>query len=204
MNGHREGTSKWKTVMVYDTPMACQPAGTSKPLSVIKGDLLCAPQQVIVHQINCLCIRPHGLSAAVAARFPYANVYGQRRQVGRQNFAVEADRGTPGDIAVRTPDPSKGEAGPTVVGLYGQYDYGRPGRSWRTPAHLDTASMRREWFVASLERLAEYMVERGLVSVAFPYAIGCGLAGGSWTAYKASLEVWASRHPMLEVTVYRL
>jgi O-acetyl-ADP-ribose deacetylase (regulator of RNase III) len=170
----------------------------------VKGDLLEARQQVIVHQINCLCTRPHGLAASIAARFPYANVYGQRRPVGCRNFAVEADRGTPGDIAVRTPDFTKGEQGPTVVGLYGQYDYGKAGRSHRTPAHLDTRELRLQWFVASLEKLADHMAQHGLTSVAFPHGIGCGLAGGSWTMYQSVLESWAGRHRDLNVCLYQL
>lgn len=169
---------------------------------VIRGNLLDATQQVIVHQINCLCTRPHGLAASVAERFPYANVYGQRRQVGRQNLAVEADRGIPGTIDARLPPANS--TGPIVIGLYGQYDYGKPGRSYRTPINKDSSALRGQWFLSSLEQLATYMTQNNLTSVAFPHGIGCGLAGGSWRAYRASIDVWATQHPSLEVVLYQL
>lgn len=173
-------------------------------IKAVHGDLLAAPQQVIVHQINCLCTRPHGLAESVATRFPYANVYGQRRQVGYKNLAVEADRGTPGDIAVRQPDAAKNESGPIVVGLYGQYDYGKAGRSHRTPAAQDSTQLREQWFVMSLEKLATYMTQNGLTSVAFPHGIGCGLAGGSWMVYKTALVSWAAKNPSFDVVIYQL
>jgi len=85
----------------------------------VEGNLLDHP--VVVHQANCLTTRAHGLSAAIAARWPWADCYAARRAVGRRNLAVPADRADPGSIEVRSRDQQ------TVVALFAQYDYGRPG-----------------------------------------------------------------------------
>ena len=38
-------------------------------------------------------------------------------------------------------------------------------------------------------------------STAFPYKIGCGLAGGKWSKYEAMIEAFAEANPDVEVTI---
>ena len=50
----------------------------------VYGDLLKTMEvDVIVHQVNCLCIRAHGLSKQIANVFPWADIYSTRRGDGR-------------------------------------------------------------------------------------------------------------------------
>ena len=44
----------------------------------------------------------------------------------------------------------------------------------------------------------------GLSSIAFPYRIGCGLAGGEWTAYASLLQAFARDAPSVRVVLCRL
>lgn len=55
---------------------------------------------VIVHQVNCLCIRAHGLSEQIAENFPWADIYSTRRGESSIHLAVLEDRGIPGTIKV--------------------------------------------------------------------------------------------------------
>ena len=41
----------------------------------------------------------------------------------------------------------------------------------------------------------------GLESIAFPYLIGCGLAGGEWNDYKAAIESFSSMVPHVRIKI---
>lgn len=207
--------------------------------------------QCIVQQLNCLCVKPHGLSATIASKWPWANHYNTRRQQGNMNLAVMEDRKRPGDIVVCAPpttpeampqggapldtetslsdgsaactdDAEKVEGStegvpgtdksaprmqttsvtaaasapdkppPFVVGLFGQYEMGKPlqydytkymardiGRGYNVP-DPDTTENRARWFEEALGKLAAWMVAQNIKRVAFPRLIGCDLAGGKW------------------------
>ena len=113
----------------------------------IKGDLFKSNSEVIVQQLNCLCVKGHGLSAIISKKFPYANVYEKRSAIGKKNLAIPEDRGTPGEIVISRPeDGNSNSYQPIVVGLYGQYDYGKTGKSWRTTQLEDNYQIREQWF----------------------------------------------------------
>jgi hypothetical protein len=41
-------------------------------------------------------------------------------------------------------------------------------------------------------------------SIAFPFGIGCGLAGGLWPNYFTMINTWAMKNPSLKVFIYKL
>ncbi len=149
------------------------------------GDLLDWP--VIVHQLNCLTVKPHGLAEAVARAYPWADVYGERPPAGRRNLTTEPAE--PGTIQVRA------GLDRTVVGILGQWDFGRPGPGYpgRPKTWADTAGARFEWFVSGLEHLERWVDRHQPATVAFPHQIGCGLAGGSWPRYRRAIDEFAAR-----------
>ena len=53
---------------------------------------------------------------------------------------------------------------------------------------MDGSKARKRYFFQCLTHIAEIP---DLKSIAFPYGIGCGLAGGSWIEYLALLEKFA-------------
>ena len=91
-------------------------------VKIVDGDLLKAKDvDVIVHQVNCLCIKAHGLSKQIAERFPWGDIYSTRRGEGNRNLAVREDRGIPGTIKLlKSPEPLQ----PDVVCFLSQWDYG--------------------------------------------------------------------------------
>lgn len=196
---------------------------SSSNLHVIHGDLLNSGEPVIVQQINCLCVRPHGLSEQIANKFPYANVYAQRRPQGKRNLSIPEDQGTPGQITVSTAPPNQEknqpknntEYQPIFIGFYGQYDYGKPGgcevanatertrsSARRTKIDQDNYQLRQKWFQESLQHLKNYLIENKIPSVGIPYQIGCGLAGGDWKIYQQFLEDFAKDAPF-QVNLYK-
>src|SRR3990170_4642736 len=48
-------------------------------MKILKGDLLESNCDIIVHQTNCLTLRPHGLAETLFKKYPYANVYTIRK-----------------------------------------------------------------------------------------------------------------------------
>ena len=145
----------------------------------IPGDLLDSDAQYIAHQCNCVTTHGAGLSKVLFARFSWADVYSNRRAPSQ-----------PGTIEVF----GNGREQRFVVNMYAQYQPSRP-RSAR-----DSAGQREQWFVQCLEQIAAIP---GVQSVAFPYGIGCGLAGGNWERYRTMLEEWADKSGVEQVILAR-
>lgn len=112
-------------------------------------------------------------------RYPHADVYRMRTA-----------RSTPGTIDVR--GGTRGQRG--VINLFGQVYPGKPRHG------NDTAGARETYFAQGLHRIAELA---GVGSLAFPWLIGCGLAGGEWAAYRRMVDRFADTHPDILVTFYR-
>jgi DNA (cytosine-5)-methyltransferase 1 len=163
------------------TTIKNQPIGTGQLIEK-HGDLLEAKETFIVHQCNCICQKPKGLAETVFERFPNANVYEQRRRGSRQPD-------TPGTISVHG----------RVVNFYSQLNPGKPNREC---LYGDTRQGRLRWFGNCLEKLYHHMKDQTGVSIAFPWKIGCGLAGGNWKQYLHELKLFAKNHPTWKVAVY--
>lgn len=156
------------------------------------GDLLTAKEEYVVHQCNCVTIRPAGLAAAITSKFPYAAPYANRRpDPSHRSRCLPADMAKPGTIQVwRSPSPET----PHFIGLYAQEG---PGNS----SGEDSRSAREGWFRQCLELVAEV---DGLKSIALPWQIGCGLAGGDWEVYQKIIKEWAEKHEDIQIVIYKL
>lgn len=147
-------------------------------LTIIFGaDILESNAQVIAQQCNCTSKKAKGLSRSIVEKFPYADVYSEREKPS-----------TPGTIKI-TGNRKKGER--FVAALFAQLNPGKPQKG-------DSVSQRIEWFEQCLEKLAR---TKSLKSVAFPYNIGCGLAGGNWNTYYDILTKWTECHPNISVQI---
>jgi hypothetical protein len=154
------------------------------PATVVDGNLLDANDRYIAHQCNCVTDRAAGLAAAIFARFPHANIY-----IGRTTHDV------PGTIEIRGQD---GTNARPVIAIFGQVYPGKP----RYPnSSTDGPAARERYFAAALDRIAALS---GLLSVGFPWEIGCGMAGGQWPRYRAMIDRFADANPCAKVTIYRL
>lgn len=155
-------------------------------MEITQGDLLESSCDIIVQQINCICVKPKGLSKAIADKYPYANFYSKRRAtIGKKfikNLAVIEDRGVPGEIIVGYPENPED---PIVIGILGQYDYGKVNMNRSS----ETSKQREKWFAEGLEKILIWTQRlEGKKSIGFPFMIGCGLAGGNWENYSRMLD----------------
>ena len=96
-----------------------------------------------------------------------------------------------GNISQSTP--------PQVVCMFAQWAPGKPGHFDRyyPSSHNDTALNRLQWFCQCLREIDENKDIDGL-PIAFPYNIGCGLAGGNWSLYREALD-----HAKTEIVLYK-
>jgi O-acetyl-ADP-ribose deacetylase (regulator of RNase III) len=152
-------------------------------ISAVNGDLLEAKERYICHQANCVTSKAAHLAAAVFSKFPYANIY-RERGGGKKD--------DPGSIIIR----GNGADQRFVIAMLAQV---YPGFPKFPDSSKDGFRARQEYFMRCLDRLAEV---RNLQSVAFPYGIGCGAAGGNWPTYSNMLHEFASKTDA-KVVIYR-
>lgn len=164
--------------------------------TTVVGDLLQSDASIIVHQSNCVTRKPHGISEEIARRWPEANVY-----VKRQGKTPKHDESIPGTCVI-LPLHSNETATLYVAALMGQVCPGngkspywslRYGKDYAN----DTPVARLRYFKAALEDLAEQLVAINIdalkKTIAFPYCIGCELAGCEWIIYEALIQTFANR-----------
>ncbi|EGD80553.1 swarming motility protein YbiA [Salpingoeca rosetta] len=145
------------------------------------GDLLKATEQCIAHQCNAVSTYAKGLSKVIFSRYPQADLYTkQHKQASKKS--------KPGTTQFHAGKPH------CVINMVAQRSPGRPRAS-------ETAEQRLEWFKECLAKIA---ANKDIESVAFPYMIGCGLAGGKWEDYKAAIASFAARNPHIQVAIYKL
>ncbi len=122
-----------------------------------------------MQQCNCVTKKALGLSKAIAEKFPHADFYSRRQHPSK-----------PGTVEVR----GNGKDERWVCALYGQYYPGKPSNRTVNGNFVDSAEQREEWFQDGLDKIAKI---KNLRSIAFPYHVGCGLAGGDWRHYETML-----------------
>lgn len=150
------------------------------------GDLLRVKDvDAIVHQVNCLCVKPHGLSRQIAEKYPWGDIYSKRKSEGSRNLAVVEDRGIPGSIEIfKSPDTLH----PHVICFLSQWDFGTSDQVYRQiPPYKDTRENRIKWFWQCLHKLKTSEIK----TVGLPYQIGCGLGGGDWATYFGIIKAFA-------------
>lgn len=152
-------------------------------LDIVNGDLLAASDKFICHQCNCMSRRAAHLALDVFEAFPHADVYSTR-----------AAPDVPGAIKVL----GDGKDMRYVVALFGQVYPGKP----KFMTGKDTQITREGYFKSCLDKLADYVLfapgRQG--TIAFPWRIGCGAAGGDWDKY---LDMIAKFSEGFDVRIYR-
>lgn len=124
-----------------------------------EGNILEVDDQYIAQQCNCVTQNYKGLSKDIVEKFPWAKFYSIPNR-------------TPGRIAIAGDEKINHRY---VIGMYAQR---YPGLAkWSN----DTEEKRAQWFQECLDQIAQIP---NIKSIAFPYNIGCGLAGGDWNVKK--------------------
>lgn len=117
------------------------------------GDILESNCDIIVHQVNCKGVMGAGLAKQIRDKYP--NVYEEYKKFCDQDNLLGKAQFVP--IAYKK----------YICNLFGQDDYG-------TGLQTDY-----EAFEKAIAEIKEIAWEHDF-SIAIPYGIGCGLAGGSW------------------------
>jgi O-acetyl-ADP-ribose deacetylase (regulator of RNase III) len=150
---------------------------------LISGDLLVFKAELIAHIADCTSYHPLGLAGQIALHLG-TNSHSNRLPDTRNPLLCRVHtQATPGTISVEW----SRNAGVWVAHLYAQKDCCLPNRK-------EDASMRMMWFKGCLVLLGNYVREHKLASVALPFGIGCGIAGGEWTRYSSAINMWAEEN----------
>lgn len=150
-------------------------------IKVVEGNILDAKEDIIGHQVNCHSVMGAGLAKQIKLKYP--NVYKEymwycdsfkndKQQLLGQCYIVETDNDDK-----------------YIANIFGQYGFGRHERQ--------TNYVALEMGLKNLKRIAHEHDK----SVALPYGLGCGLAGGSWDIVYEIIDYVFEDH---EVTLYKL
>lgn len=149
-------------------------------IKVVKGDLLQAPENIIGHQVNCQGVMGAGLAKKIRSEHPIVflkykqlvNKYSNNKEILLGNTQV-----------------IKINENKYVANLFGQFYYGMGKR------HTDYKSLYK-----ALQILKKKAKKHNL-TVALPYGLGCGLAGGDWNIV---LSLINKAFEDYEVTIYKI
>ena len=155
-------------------------------LKVIEGNLLDSPEQYICHQCNCLTTHSAGIAHSIFLTFPWSNIYIERESPEIKHHLDE--------IHIR----GNGQEFRFVINMMAQY---YPGTARYPDSAKDGIERRKKAFQECLGKISGIA---DLKSIAFPWKIGCNLAGGDWNEYRHMIREFADANPNLKVRVYRL
>ena len=162
---------------------------------LVTGDLLKSNEEYIVHQTNCRYKPPGvGLAKHIFKKYPHSDVY-----TCRHPWKPNTEYDTPGSITIRG---GGGTGLRGVVNLFGQNFQSKKEKNVKTVE--ESRALRLKWFKMGLDEIRKQLPD--LKSIAFPFQIGCGLAGGDWNVYLSEIERFANSFDGrdVDVVVYKL
>ena len=80
--------------------------------------------------------------------------------------------------------------------MFAQFYPGTPGFP---DSNKDGYLARENYFKQCLDKISKI---KDIKSIAFPYLIGCGIAGGNWNNYLDMILEFAESNPNIEVSIY--
>lgn len=160
------------------------------PAKIIEGNLLTCDAQYIVHQCNTCTWSAAHLAYDIFKKFPHADIYSDRRPT--KNNSAKKDN--PGEIIIR----GDGKNQRFVIAILGQVFPGKPRNNQQ---HVDSFKHRKKYFFEGLKKISKI---KDIKSIAFPWGIGCGVAGGNWQDYQKLIDKFADAFPHIEVQIIKL
>jgi len=138
-------------------------------MQFVKGDVLELKADIICHQVNCQGVMEAGLAKQVADQYP----------IVKKKYKELCSQKSPSEL-LGTFQLVYVAENRAIANIFGQMFYGNDGKLYTN----------YEAFRSALKSLADQHPGK---SVALPYGIGCGLAGGDWnTVYNIIREVFAN------------
>lgn len=150
-------------------------------LKIITGDLLTSNANFICHQVNATSNGVAGLAYHLFKKYPFANIYKHRTSPDSVGSNIISGDGSAKQRY--------------IVNMLSQYYPGLPGPD----NTIDSSQNRLSYFHQCLVDLVKFIKSEKnyngkVITLAFPYLIGCGLAGGNWTDYLKLLEKFQKIH----------
>jgi len=152
---------------------------------IITGDLLDSPTKYIAHQCNCISQNSAGVAKSIFNRFPFADTYQNRTEPDQL-----------GSIKVL----GNGIDQRFVINMFSQY---YPGSPKYPDSATDGLKSRERHFHRCLLKISQIP---NLETIAFPWKIGCNLAGGDWKFYLGTINNFAEyvdKHQQAKVIIFR-
>lgn len=147
-------------------------------IKIVQSDILQSDKDIIGHQVNCLGVMGAGVAKQVKAK--YSETFLEYKKIC--DVYKENKEELMGHVYM-----AHNSDGKIIANVFSQLDVGRNERK------TDYKKLK-----VGLKKVYEYAKENNL-SVALPYKIGCGLAGGNWNiVYKIIDSVFDD----YEVTLY--
>lgn len=148
-------------------------------ITIVKGNILDAKEDIICQQVNCRGMMGSGLAKQIVNKYP--EIYAPYKKYSRTTLIADQLGSV---FYVKTSD------GKIIANLFGQIDYG-----------IDKQYTDYEALNKALQTLRADIISDGSMnySIAIPYGIGCGLGGGEWLVVSDIIErVFEG----LDVTIY--
>ncbi|MGG0667810.1 Appr-1-p processing protein [Lederbergia citrisecunda] len=143
-------------------------------IRIVEGNLLDAKEHIIGHQVNCKFVMGAGLARQIRSRYP--TVYETYLKAKGQSNLL-------GKVQMVHVNKHR-----VVANIFGQYNYGRDG------LYTDYKALEE-----ALTKTKKFAKENNL-SVALPFGLGSGLAGGDWKTIYGIIDRAFDGY---EVTLYK-
>lgn len=151
-------------------------------IEIVNDSILNSKEQYIAHQCNCVTKNSLGLAKLLFETYPWSNVYLNRDKPDK-----------PGTVKISY-NPNNNN-GPHIINMFAQFI---PGKS-RT---FDEEYRRLSYFKSCMTSIFDNIPD--LKSIAFPFGIGCGLAGGDWNKYYQIIQEFAEKYENVSIKIYKI
>jgi O-acetyl-ADP-ribose deacetylase (regulator of RNase III) len=153
-------------------------------IKIIQGNILDAPEDILVQQCNCQGVMGAGLAKQIRDKYPkvyigYKKLTDQYRKVPSHLLGST--------LFINVDDK-------VIANIFGQLTYGR------NDIYTDYKALKAGLLSIYNSVTSEYNIDKNK-TIAIPYGIGCGLAGGDWNiVYPMIEEVFKD----YDVSIYKL
>lgn len=148
-------------------------------LKVVIGNILSSNEQYVAHQCNCVTSYAAGLAKLIFTKWSYSDCY-----------MIRWENDVPGTIDIR----GNGKENRYIINMFGQYN---PGKPQEEDDPKDGFQARKKYFIDCMKLIGDLKPQ----SVALPWAVGCGLAGGDINFYNKVIDKFAESY---NIVLYKL
>jgi O-acetyl-ADP-ribose deacetylase (regulator of RNase III) len=155
-------------------------------IKILEGNILDADETIICQQVNCKGVMGSGLAKQIRNKYP--NVYTDYKLFCK---TVKNPLGQVNSVVVQ--DKEKG-LNHIIMNIFGQDGYGRD----RRYTDYNALEMGLQSIYNEVTTEGKFLYGK---SIAIPYNLGCGLAGGDWNVVCKIIEDVFNDY---NVTIYKL